>query len=278
MAIIAVFNQQGGMGKTTTVLNLLGALALRGQRPIGIDMDPQAHLSTILGGAPERPEDSLYDFFAHTRPLLSLLRPTGCATEIIGAHIEMSRLDSLLGKSMNAITRLAAALERRPQPERPILIDCCPHLGVLSLNALFACDLVIVPVSADFLAMQGARSINQALSALEPVFRRRLPRRYLLTRFDGRRRMCATIAAPMTAEFGPADVCTTQIAENVSLAESPWVKKDVFAHAPASRGAQHYLALLDELLGTGLMGKTVTRDDADQAVDIHGLAAHVGGR
>jgi chromosome partitioning protein len=85
------------------------------------------------------------------------------------------------------------------------------------------------------------------------VLKRRLPRRYLLTRFDVRRRMCATIAEQLLMEFGAADVFQTRIAENVSLAESPWVKKDVFEHAPASRGANNYEALLAELLGSGLM-------------------------
>jgi chromosome partitioning protein len=207
-----------------------------------------------LGSPPRRAEDSFYEFMMRGKPLFSLLRPTGTPVEYIGAHVEMSRLDSVLGKSMNAIIKLAAALERRPEPERHILIDCAPQLGVLSLNALFACDMVLVPVSADFLAMEGARSINHALSALEPVLKRRLPRRYLLTRFDSRRRMCVTIAEQLITEFGAADVCTTRIAENVSLAESPWAKKDVFAHAPTSRGAEHYEALLKELLGSGLMG------------------------
>jgi chromosome partitioning protein len=254
VAVIAVFNQKGGVGKTTTTLNLLGALARIGQRPIGIDLDPQAHLSSILGGAPQFPEDSIFEFFVKGKSLFSLLRPTHSATEIVGAHIEMSRLDSLLGKSLTAITRISVALQRRPEPERQIVIDCPPQLGVLSLNAIFACDLLVVPVSADFLAMQGARAIDHALNALEPVLKRRLPRRYLLTRFDVRRRMCATIAEQLVAEFGAADILETRIAENVSLAESPWAKTDVFEHAPASRGANNYEALLAELLGSGLVG------------------------
>ena len=253
MAVIAVFNQKGGVGKTTTTLNLLGALARIGQRPIGIDLDPQAHLSGILGGAPQRAEESVYEFFVRNKPLLTLLRKTRASTEIVGAHIEMSRLDSLLGKSLSAIMRMAVALQRRPEPERPVLIDCPPQLGVLSLNALFACDLLVVPVSADFLAMQGARSIDHALKALEPVLKKRLERRYLLTRFDVRRRMCATIAEQLVTEFGQKDVFETKISENVSLAESPWLKMDVFDHAPASRGANNYEALLAELLGAGLV-------------------------
>jgi chromosome partitioning protein len=268
VGVIAVFNQKGGVGKTTTTLNLLGALARTGERPIGIDLDPQAHLSTILVGAPQRSEDSMHEFFVKGKPLSALLRPTRSATEVLGAHIEMSRLDSMLGKSLTAITRLANALQKRPDPERPVIIDCPPQLGVLSLNALFACDLLVVPVSADFLAMQGARSIDHTLAALEPVLKQRLPRRYLLTRFDNRRRMCATIAEQLLGELTAADVLCTRIAENVSLAESPWLKMDVFEHAPESRGAKDYEALLRELLRSGFMCRRVTGDQGDQAVDV----------
>lgn len=254
MAVIAVFNQKGGVGKTTTALNLLGALAKMGQRPIGIDLDPLAHLSGVLGGVPQRPEDSINEFFLKGKPLFSLLRPTPSATEIVAAHIEMTRLDSLLGKSLSAITRMAVALRRRPEPERHVVIDCPPQLGVLSLNAIFACDLLLVPVSADFMALHGARSVDHALSALEPVLKRRLPRRYLLTRFDTRRRMCTAVAEHLVAEFGAADVLESRIPENVSLAESPWLKMDVFQYAPVSRGANSYEILLAELLGSGLVG------------------------
>jgi chromosome partitioning protein len=254
VAVVAVFNQKGGVGKTTTTLNLLGALVLRGDRPFALDLDPQAHLSGILcGAAPQRPEDSLYEFFARNKSLQALYRQAHNGVEIGCAHMEMSRLDLMLGKSMQAITRLASALQQRPEPERHVLMDCSPQLGVLSMNAIFACDFVLVPVSADYLAMHGARFINSALGALEPVLKRRLPRRYLVTRFDSRRRMCAAIAEQMVAEFGAHDVCTTRISENVSLAESPWFKQDVFEHAPHARGALNYRELLDELMSSGLM-------------------------
>jgi chromosome partitioning protein len=276
MSVIAVFNQKGGVGKTTTALNLLAALARIGQRPIGIDLDPLAHLSGILGGVPERPEDSINEFFTKGRPLFSLLRPTGSATEMVGAHVEMSRLDSLLGKSLSAITRVALALQRRPEPERQVVIDCPPQLGVLSMNAIFACDLMLVPVSADFMALHGARAVNTALNALEPVLKKRLPRRYLLTRFDTRRRMCAAVAEHLIAEFGSADVLETRIPENVSLAESPWQRMDVFEYAPASRGASNYEALLEELLGSGLVSRGMPRDQPDQAVDVDRIAPPVG--
>jgi chromosome partitioning protein len=126
-------------------------------------------------------------------------------------------------------------------------------LNVLSLNAIFACDLLLVPVSSDFLSLRGALEVERAVNALEPVFRRRLPRRYLLTRFDVRRKMCSDIATRMTSVFGADDICTTRIRENVKLAESPAFELDVFRHAPGSKGALDYRALADELAGAGFI-------------------------
>jgi chromosome partitioning protein len=135
----------------------------------------------------------------------------------------------------------------------PIVIDCSPHFGVLTLNALFACDLLVVPVSADYLSLKSAQQVERALNLLEPVFRRRLPRRYVITRFDSRRRMAHEIADQMQIAFRPAEVCETRIAETVSLAESPSKPLDIFRYAPASRGAHDYQSLLDELVRAGFV-------------------------
>ncbi len=134
------------------------------------------------------------------------------------------------------------------------MIDCCPLLNVLSLNAVFACDLLLVPVSADYLAVQGAKEVEHSLNALEPVFKQRLPRRYVITRFDMRRKMSAEVVAAMARAFRPEEVCVTRIRENVKLAESPAAGLDVFRHAPDSRGARDYQELLDELVGAGFLG------------------------
>jgi chromosome partitioning protein len=135
----------------------------------------------------------------------------------------------------------------------PVVIDCCPMLNILSLNAVFAADLLLVPVSADFLSLQGALQVERSLNALEPVFKRRLPRRYLLTRFDVRRRMSNEIIERMEKVLRPDEVCATRIRENVKLAESPAVGLDIFRYAPDNRGALDYEALYDELLGAGFL-------------------------
>jgi len=253
MAIIAVFNQKGGVGKTTTALNLLAAVAQRKVRPLGIDLDPQGHLSHIFGVQPRLADDTVYSFFMRQRPLDETAQITKSGVLLCPSHLELSKLDTLLGKGVNVVTRLRQALHARGAVPGPVIIDCCPLLNVLSLNAIFAADLVLVPVSADFLSLQGAEQVERALNALEPVFKRRLPRRYVLTRYDARRRMSAAVVARMGQSLRADEVCVTRIRENVKLAESPAVGLDIFRHAPGSRGARDYAQLYEELLGSGFM-------------------------
>jgi chromosome partitioning protein len=253
MSIIAVFNQKGGVGKTTTALNLLAAIARRGQRPLGIDLDPQAHLSHVFGAQEKLADDSIYGFFARQRPLADIAHVTDSGILLCPAHLDLAKIDSMLGKGVNIVTRLRAALHLPDATPGPVVIDTCPLFNVLSLNAVFACDLLLVPVSCDFLSLRGAREVDRALNALEPVFKRRLPRRYLLTRYDARRRMSAEVIDQMAAAMRPEDICATRIRESVALAESPAIGLDIFRHAPGSSGAVDYEALVDELVRAGFL-------------------------
>ena len=253
MATIAVFNQKGGVGKTTTALNLLAAIAQHKVRPLGIDLDPQGHLSHIFGLQPRQADDTIYSFFIRQRQLTDIAQFTRSGVILCPSHLELAKLDSQLGKGVNVVTRLREALRAPSMPPGPVVLDCCPLLNVLSLNAVFAADVVLVPVSADFLSLQGAEQVERALNALEPVFKKRLPRRYVLTRYDERRRMSAAVVARMAQSLRADEVCVTRIRENVKLAESPAVGLDIFRHAPGSRGAHDYAALYEELLGAGLV-------------------------
>jgi len=254
MTVIAVFNQKGGVGKTTTVLNLAAGMARMGRAPACIDLDPQAQLSAALGVIAQQGDESAYGLFQRSRTLAELLktRPNGIA--IVPAHIELAKVETLYGKGYNAINKLNASFqtERAAGIETPWIIDCCPLVGVLSLNAIFASDGVLVPISADYLSMNGAVQISKTLHALEQVLKRRVPRRYVVTRFDKRRGMSADILQTARQAFG-ADVCATVISENVSLAQSPAQQQDIFAFAPSSHGAQDYAALLAELLADGFI-------------------------
>jgi chromosome partitioning protein len=253
VTILAVFNQKGGVGKTTTALNLLASIAQSGKRPIGIDLDPQSHLSHVFGIEPRNADQTMYGFFVRQRPIAEIAQVSKSGVVVCPAHMELAKLDAVLGKGVNVVTRLRHALRGPGAIGGTVVIDCCPLLNVLSLNAIFAADLVLVPVSADYLAVQGAKEVEHALNALEPVFKQRLPRRYVLTRFDMRRRMSADVVDAMAKAFRPEEICITRIRENVKLAESPAEGLDVFRHAPDSRGARDYSALLEELVGAGFL-------------------------
>jgi chromosome partitioning protein len=253
MSIIAVFNQKGGVGRTTTALNLLAAIAKRGQRPLGIDLDPQAHLSQAFGAHPKSADDSVYSFFARQRPLADVAQITKSGVVLCPAHVELAKLDALLSKGIDHVTRLRQALHQPDADTGPVVIDTGRLFNVLTLNALFACDLLLVPVTCDFLALRAAREVERSLNALEPVVKQRLPRRYLLTRYDARRKMSLHVAEQMASALRADEICATRIRESEPVAESLVVGVDVFRHASNSRGARDYQALADELTSAGFI-------------------------
>lgn len=250
---IAVFNQKGGVGKTLTTINMAAVLARRGNPVLLVDLDPQAHLSSIRGSAPNRSGESMFALYQDNRPLVDLAVDWPGIGQLLPAHTELIKVDSLFGKGPAILNRLNQALQTFLAGDKAsVIIDCCPFVGVLSLNAVFAADRILIPVSTDFLSMQGARQMERTLKVLEPVLKRRVERRYLLTRFDRRRKMSTDILAQMREYFGD-EVCETTIAENVAVAEAPALGLDVITHAPESRGARDYAALVDELTASGFL-------------------------
>lgn len=256
---IAVFNQKGGVGKTTTTLNLAAAMAEHGKASLLVDLDPQAHLTSIHANTQPDTRSSIFALYQHNRPLLELVVPWPNLGWLIPAHTELIKVDSLFGKGPHILNRLhhglsdlSGSTHKLASQEAVTLIDCCPFLGVLSLNAIFAADRLLVPVSSDYLSLRGAQQIDRTLRALEPVLKRRIPRRFLLTRFDRRRRMSFEVEEQLRKLFGD-DVCNTHISENVSVAEAPAANLDIFSHARDSRGAKDYLSLLNELEESGFL-------------------------
>ena len=254
MSRIAVFNQKGGVGKTTTVLNLAAAIHRKGGSPLLIDIDPQGHLTEIHEAPPKDASRSIFSFYQDNKPLQQLQIDWEHIGQLIPSHRELIKVDSVFGKGPAILNRLRYGLEalEKETSVANTLIDCCPYLGVLSLNAIFASDLILIPVASDFLSLQGAHKVEQTLKALEPVLKRRINRRYLLTCYDRRRGMTFEVYKQAKTSFGK-EVCKTVTSENVAIAESPQYKRDIFRHSSSSTGAQDYDELLKELLGSGLI-------------------------
>lgn len=249
---IAVFNQKGGVGKTTTTLNLAAAVTRDGSQPLLVDLDPQCHLSGVHGTIPQDPQRSLFAFYQSLKTLDQLETPWENLGTLIPSHQQLIKVDSIFGKGPSILNKLRVGLDTldQRQPGRVTLLDCCPYVGVLSLNALFACDYLLVPISTDYLSLKAAEQMTRTLEILEPVMKRRIERRYVLTRFDRRRKMSHDVRDKLTALYG-MEVCETAIGENVSVAESPSLQRDVFRHNASSNGARDYLALYQELKEQG---------------------------
>ena len=248
---IAVFNQKGGVGKTTTTLNLGAASVRLGGLPLLIDLDPQGHLSGIHGIPPQDSGRTLFAFYQGLRTLDELALPWPGVGRIIPSHQQLIKADATFGKGPAALNTLRRGLDAFDEAipgnaAHDTLIDCCPYIGVLALNAIFACDVVLIPISTDYLSLQAAEQMTRTLTILEPVLKRRIARRYLLTRYDRRRKMSSDVQAQLRSRYD-GEVCRTMIRENVAIAESPAKNRDIFSHGAASSGAHDYAALHDEL-------------------------------
>lgn len=252
MAVIAVFNQKGGVGKTTTTLNVAGSLAMLERKPIIVDLDPQAHVSLAMGLKNLPSQSCTSSFFQHGTTLDKLLRTLRSGVRLIPGHPDLSKVDAMLGGTTGVagLLRKGIAAAGLRQAESPVLIDCAPALGVLSLNALLAADRVLIPVTTDFLAMQGLNRLDIALRVLEQQLNRQIERRIVLTRYDENKAACRDALATLRQRYGDL-LCDNHICDDPALAESPAHGMDIFAYAAESPGAHGYRLLTMELLQKG---------------------------
>ncbi len=230
---------------------MTAALNIAQQCPIALDMDPQGHLTLASGAGRTLPDKGMAAFFRDKAQLANLLQDTPGGWQLIPASLELAKIDAMFGSDPKAATLLRQGLrDDLALTGAPILIDCCPMLGVLTLNALLATDRVLIPVSADFLSLQGVHRLDSALNVLEGKLNRKFERRVVVTRFDARRKLAHEIYDKLRERYG-ALVCETRISETVALATSPMHSKDVFDFAPHSPGAADYRALTQELWDSG---------------------------
>jgi len=248
--ILAITNQKGGVGKTTTAINLGAALAELGERVLIIDLDPQGNASTGLGISARDRENTTYELLHEEAPLSAVIRRTGVERlDIAPGTTDLSSTDVELGSHENRIFLLKDALGGDALAAYGyILIDCPPSLSLLTVNALVACDAVLVPLQAEFFALEG---LSQLMLTVRDVRETANPNLRIegvvLTMFDQRNNLSQQVEEDARATLGEL-VLTTRIPRNVRLSEAPSYALPVLAYDPASKGSLAYRDLAEEIL------------------------------
>jgi chromosome partitioning protein len=248
--IICIANQKGGVGKTTTAVNLAASLASLGRRVLLIDFDPQANATSGLGFNKHALERSVYHALTQDAELSAVVVSTALPNlqlapaniDLIGAEVELVPVEGRERLLARRLTSVTGGFDF-------VLIDCPPSLGLLTVNALAASSSLLVPVQCEYYALEG---LSQLLNTVTLVKRHLNPdlriEGFLLTMFDIRNRICSQVAEEVRGHFQER-VFTTLIPRNVRLSEAPSYGQPVLLYDPASRGAQAYLEAARELLG-----------------------------
>jgi chromosome partitioning protein len=253
--VVALMNQKGGVGKTTTTVNLAAGLASIGMRALVVDLDPQAHATLHLGVDPTAGGASLYDaLLAPAAAEPALVHAVGERLEVIPADTDMAAVESELAGEPNRHARLQRLLARLAVGRDVVLIDCPPSLGLLTVNGLVAASRVIIPMQAHYLALQGVGKLLETVAALRAGLNPSLRvDGVVLCMHDTSSTHCREVVAEMEAFFAQpacagtawegAGVLPPPIRRNIKLAECPSFGKTIFDYAPGAPGAEDYAGL-----------------------------------
>jgi chromosome partitioning protein len=274
MRRIAILNQKGGVGKTTTTVNLAAALAANGHRVQILDLDPQAHATTHLGLESDGNSPSLYDVLVNNKPLATIRREADENLWLCPSDINLAAAEVELAGVVGREVILREALVADPFDADFMLMDCGPSLGVLSLNALAAADEVFIPLQPHFLALHGlskllettalvARRINPTLKVTGIVVGLFESQTKLAHEVIGDLKSFLEKSRGANVPWGDARVFDTKIRRNVKLAECPSFGKSIFRYAPNCPGATDYAALANEVAGFANV-QTVNDDVRDE--------------
>ena len=246
---VAVVNQKGGVGKTTTAVNLSAGLALAGRRTLLVDLDPQGNATTGLGVPKTDLYPTIYHVLLGTEPIEKAVRDTAVPDlsllpsdiDLVGAEIELVSLDRREHRLHDALLPMLAAYSY-------VVIDCPPSLGLLTINALAAADRVLVPLQCEFYALEGLTHLLKTVKLVRERLNPRLAiQGIVLTMFDGRTSLALQVRDEVQRYF-PGEIFQTVIPRNVRLSEAPSHGKPVMLHELKSSGALAYLDLTREVI------------------------------
>ena len=244
--IIAVLNQKGGVGKTTTTLNLAHGLARKGYDVLAIDLDPQSQLTNSLGMVKQNIR-GLEECLLGDEPLVKVTHPIRENLFLVPAGTGLTDVENLVQGGASRGQLLKKVLHKEYDKYDFVLIDSPPSSGLLVVNAIFATDEILIPMTGDYLALQGLAHLMGTLRNFEKVVNHKLRQWIVLSRFMKQRRLSREVQAKLVKHF-PGSVLQTCISESVLLAESPSFGKSIFEYKPASRAAEEYAELVEDLL------------------------------
>jgi chromosome partitioning protein len=248
--LIAIINQKGGVGKTTTAVNLAFALSRLGKKVTVIDLDPQSHLATSFGCHQQL--EGLDRVMLEGASIESQAVEVRENLEIVPAGAHLHQIEQLNEGGADRGKLLKAALEGRFEEQDFVFIDCPPSSGILVVNALFAVDEVLIPMTGDYLALQGLSHLIRTLKQFEKMLNKKYRTWLVVQRFQVRRRLAKDVMTLLKKHF-PNRILATAVREAAMVAECPGLGKTIMEHKPGSRAAREFRQLAEDLIEERVM-------------------------